>query len=72
MARPQGAPFDETSKPLRRITPVTRRDIFDFLRTDGAPWSGRLDEVSFLDRLYDLDELPNDGLSRRTVPERQS
>jgi hypothetical protein len=58
MSRPESAPSDETGEPLRRITPPTRRDIFDYLRTDGGPWWGRLDDVSFLDRLYDLDALP--------------
>lgn len=51
-------PLEERDEPPPRITPVTRRDIFDYLRTDGAPWWGRVDEVNFLDRLYDLDDLP--------------
>ncbi|MET7701072.1 protein kinase [Streptomyces sp. NPDC005485] len=39
------------------ITDVTRRHLFDALRTTGANWSGSLDEVTFLRRLYDLDRL---------------
>ncbi|MGV9341243.1 AbiJ-related protein [Streptomyces sp. NPDC003688] len=37
------------------ITDVTRRHLFDALRNTGANWSGSLDEVTFLRRLYDLD-----------------
>jgi hypothetical protein len=51
-------PLDERDDSPSRITPVTRRAIFDYLRTDGGPWWGRVDEISFLDRLYGLDELP--------------
>lgn len=39
------------------ITAVTRRRLFDALRGTGASWSGSLDEVTFLRRLYDLDRL---------------
>jgi len=37
-----------------------RRDIFDFLRIDRISWAGRLGEVEFLNRIFDLDELPSD------------
>ncbi|MFD9444724.1 hypothetical protein ACFWBR_28940 [Streptomyces sp. NPDC060006] len=40
-----------------KITAVTRRDIFDYLRGEGGPWWGRLDEIDFLEGLYDLDRL---------------
>jgi hypothetical protein len=43
------------------ISPVTRRDIFDFLRTEKGPWWGRLSETGFLGQLYDLDALPHGG-----------
>ena len=36
---------------------MTRRDIFDYLRGEGGPWWGRLDEIDFLGGLYDLDGL---------------
>ena len=36
---------------------MTRRDIFDYLRGEGGPWWGRLDEIDFLGSLYDLDGL---------------
>ncbi|RKT18298.1 uncharacterized protein DUF4263 [Streptomyces sp. 1114.5] len=45
---------------MTKITAVTRRDIFDYLRSTGTPWWGRLDdEIAFLERLYKLDELPS-------------
>jgi hypothetical protein len=51
--------FDEKPDPSRRITQLTRRDIFDYIRTEGGPWWGRMDEIAFLGRLYDLTELPS-------------
>ncbi|MDX6352127.1 MAG: hypothetical protein QOF84_6917 [Streptomyces sp.] len=41
----------------RRITDVTRRRLRDGL--SGGWWGGTLDEVRFLSRLYDLDNLPS-------------
>ena len=41
------------------ISEVTRRDIFDYLTIEKITWSGRLDEVEFLSRLYSLKELPS-------------
>ncbi|WP_406088833.1 Shedu anti-phage system protein SduA domain-containing protein [Streptomyces sp. NBC_01013] len=41
--------------PQPSITSVTRREIFDSLRGISSPWWGRLDEVTFLEGLYDLD-----------------
>ena len=43
----------------RRISVVTRRDLFDYLRSAGGPWHGDLEEPAFLARLYDLDALPS-------------
>nr|WP_107908026.1 Shedu anti-phage system protein SduA domain-containing protein [Streptomyces chartreusis] len=42
----------------RTITAVTRRDIFEYLRGMSRPWWGKLDEVTFLEGLYDLDRPP--------------
>jgi hypothetical protein len=39
------------------ISRVTRRDIFDELRERDVEYYGRLDEIEFLSRLYDLDEM---------------
>ena len=41
------------------LTSVTRRDVFDYLRTADFAWWGRLDEIAFLRRMYDLDSLPS-------------
>jgi hypothetical protein len=59
--------FDERPDLARRISQVTRRDIFDYLRTEGGPWWGRMDEIAFLGRLYDLEELPSTDTRFRTA-----
>lgn len=41
----------------QEITEVTRREIVDLL--SARNWSGRLSEIEFLSRLYDLDALPS-------------
>jgi hypothetical protein len=56
---PSEDPFGKPPGPSRRISQVTRRDIFDYLHTLTEPWWGRLSEVEFLQRLYDLDALPS-------------
>jgi hypothetical protein len=43
----------------RTISEVTRRNIVDEIRVAKVPWWGRLDEVEFLSRLYDLEALPS-------------
>lgn len=42
-----------------RLSEVVRRNIIDGLALDGVDWSGRLDEVEFLARLFDLKSLPS-------------
>ena len=37
VALPDDDPFDERPDRSRRISQVTRRDIFDYLRTEGGP-----------------------------------
>ncbi|MER5804910.1 Shedu anti-phage system protein SduA domain-containing protein [Streptomyces mirabilis] len=44
------------------ITAVTRHDIFGYLRGISSPWWGKLDEVTFLEGLYDLDQPPSDSM----------
>jgi AbiJ N-terminal domain 3 len=53
----------------REISPVTRRDIFDFLRAEKGPWWGRLSETGFLAQLYDLDALPSADPRHATAAE---
>jgi len=40
-----------------RISELTRRDIFDAIASERFNWCGRLEEVDFLRRLYDLDTM---------------
>ncbi|MFF4285703.1 abortive infection family protein [Streptomyces sp. NPDC001633] len=47
------------SMPPQRITEVTRRRLLDLMEVEKAWWWGALDEVRFLQRLYDLDALPS-------------
>ncbi len=39
---------------MKRISEVTRRDLFDAMTTEDVVWSGRLEEPEFLSRIYDL------------------
>lgn len=41
------------------ITDLTRRTIFDALRVGKHYWAGKLDDVDFLSRLFDLSSLPS-------------
>jgi hypothetical protein len=51
-------PAPETaSKPT--ISEVTRRGIFDWITLENLHWSGRLDDVDFLARIFDLANLPS-------------
>jgi len=45
--------------PGRSISEVTRRNIADTLEMNRLHWSGRLEEDTFLGRLYDLKSLPS-------------
>jgi hypothetical protein len=65
--------FREAQAPVtatpREVTDVTRRDLFDFLRDEERAWWGRLDEISFLGHLYDLDSLPSTDSRHATARE---
>lgn len=41
------------------ISGATRRDIIDTFATNQVHWAGRLDDLTFLSRLYDLQKLPS-------------
>ena len=41
------------------ISRSTRQNIIDGLKIDQVAWSGRLEEVEFLQRIYDLEALPS-------------
>ena len=49
------------------ITTVTRHDIFNYLREISSPWWGKLDEVTFLEGLYDLDRPTSENSRLPTV-----
>ncbi|GAA2114114.1 hypothetical protein GCM10009802_13220 [Streptomyces synnematoformans] len=46
---------------------MTRHDIFNYLREIPSPWWGKLDEVTFLGGLYDLDQPTVDNSRLPTV-----
>lgn len=41
------------------ISEITRCAIFDVLRVRETKWAGRLDEAEFLERIYDLENIPS-------------
>jgi hypothetical protein len=49
----------EVFEDRRSITELTRRAIFDYLVVNRVVWHGRFDEVTFLERLFDLQQLPS-------------
>ena len=40
-----------------QIQPITRRNIFDFIQAEGIWWHGRLEEINFLTRVFDLEQM---------------
>lgn len=52
---------------MNKITEVTRRKIFDYLILSETNWPGRLSEIDFLSRLYDLDKLPSTDWRYKTA-----
>ncbi|MEV0281334.1 hypothetical protein AB0I22_33810 [Streptomyces sp. NPDC050610] len=53
----------------QQLTVVTRQRLLDLLVVEKIWWWGALDEVRFLERLYDLDVLEGDGYRRPTARE---
>ena len=41
------------------VSRVTRQNIIDGLKIDNVVWSGRLEDVEFLQRIYDLETMPS-------------
>jgi len=41
------------------LSQAVRRNIIDGLKLDGVVWSGRLSDVEFLERIFDLRQLPS-------------
>ncbi len=42
------------------VSRITRQNIFDGLRIENVVWSGRLTEIEFLRRIYELGSMPSD------------
>jgi len=40
-----------------QIQSITRRNIFDFIQAEAFWWAGRLDEIDFLSRIFDLEQM---------------
>lgn len=49
------------------ISRAIRKNIFDGLTLDEVSWSGKLDDVDFLSRLYDLEDLPSTDSRYKTA-----
>lgn len=44
---------------MNSVTEITRRKILDFLSLRSIEWAGRLNDVEFLSRIFDLSALPS-------------
>jgi len=56
---PEALKVFEEARSDKSVSEITRRDIFDAIRNEKIAWWGRLSEVEFLSRLYDLSSLPS-------------
>jgi hypothetical protein len=56
---PQVVPQPDWRESKGQISQTTRRNIVDGLRLDNIAWAGRLEEVEFLERIFDLRSLPS-------------
>lgn len=48
---------DQSGGSQEEVSQIARQNILDGLRLDSVVWNGRLDEVQFLQRLFDLQKL---------------
>ncbi len=62
-------PDREHARTAGRITDITRRRLIDGLAQLQMHWSGALEEVDFLARLYDLEALPSSDRRHATAAE---
>lgn len=56
---PEALKVFEEAHSDKSVSEITRRNIFDAIRDENIAWWGRLSEVEFLSRLYDLSSLPS-------------
>lgn len=52
-----------------RITAVTRADIMDYLLARDEPFHGKLEIISFLKRIWPLDQMPSTDRRFRNATE---
>jgi hypothetical protein len=57
--RPRIKPRPNWRTPTATLSRRARRNIIDGLKVDQIPWMGTLDDVEFLQRLWDLEALPS-------------
>lgn len=55
------------SEPGNRVSEVTRRNVVDELCLSKVDWAGRLDEVKFLSRIFNLSALPSQDNRHKTM-----
>lgn len=56
MTNPPGLNPPTPESPIQ-ITPLTRRNVLDWLALSGQSWAGRMNDEDFLGRIYNLSEL---------------
>lgn len=56
---PQRVTRGDRSRGTVGVTAATRRNIIDGLQIEGIHWSGQLDEIAFLRRIWNLKSLPS-------------
>jgi len=44
---------------MNRISEISRQNIFDFIQVEEIFWSGKMDEIEFLSRIFDLSQMPS-------------
>lgn len=49
------------------VSQAVRRNILDGLRIDNISWNGRIEEVEFLERIFDLENIPSNDARFSTV-----
>ncbi|MFP9113092.1 abortive infection family protein [Flavobacterium sp. RHBU_3] len=42
-----------------KITEITRRNIFDYIQVENIYWAGRISEIDFLSRMFNLELIPS-------------
>jgi AbiJ N-terminal domain 3 len=56
---PKVDPLPEWRHAAGDVSSATRQNIVDGMKIDRVHWAGRLEDVEFLQRLYDLESMPS-------------